>query len=198
MNVETVIIGNEEVWAVKGIKGGLRGLFLPAREVVLHVPTDPISNGWTDLFEKLLVRVQKVNDYASEKGSIGVAIQAGMVVLPGQPVPVLNVTSAICLGADKVALGYSFGPPLPFITRSELYVTQVAAHLVKLPPNEGLDDLVLEITKGSLSLSDVVEQSVRSAIISYKAFGNQPYVSIDALRELVEFEGAPDHNSTKI
>ena len=184
MVFQKVVIGNQEDWAIKGAIRALSRFFVPTNRIIVNTQAKTISEGWTSTISNLIARAEKIMRYIeNEKNSIGIVAQAGLVFMPGVPRPHLSVISAITLGFDRVALGYSLGVPIFALGKNESLLFQFASLLAKKPTEKTLDDLVLELTKGYQSLTELVESSVNNAYISLKLMGNQPYISLKVLKE---------------
>ena len=190
---QKVVIGNQEDWAIKGVIRALSRFFVPTNRIIVNTQAETISEGWTSTISNLIARAEKIMRYIeNEKNSIGIVTQAGLVFMPGVPRPHLSVISAITLGFDRVALGYSLGVPIFVLGKNESLLFQFASLLAKKPSEKTLDDLVLELTKGYQSLTELVESSVKNAYISLKLTGNQPYISLKVLKEnLIGEENVP-------
>lgn len=179
-----IIIGNQEDWAIKGVMRGLSYFFIPSGKILVNIEAESICEGWTSTLDNLIVRAEKIMKYVEEeKNSIGVVVQAGLVFMPGTPRPIIAVVSAITLGFDNVALGYSLGVPIVSLGKNESFTVQLASLLAKKSIDGTIDELILDLTKGYQSLVELAENSVKNSYISLKLTGGRPYIALKELKE---------------
>lgn len=158
-------LGNGRRWAVLGALRAVSRLTPVAKHSAVEPDVEELSEGWTRTMEAAVRRAKAIVQEVLRGDALGVAVQPGVAFMPYDRAPRLVVV-AVSLVKEGLSLGFATGPPVPVEPKPLPLSFGLLRLASSATSDEPLNEAVLELTGGLVSLSDMVAEAVECSLVS--------------------------------